>query len=92
MENPKLNMRQRKAIAFLCNKYANGGARCSRANDGFFKAIVAQKEDDIFRFSTQITPECRAAFERILANNFMELSKACREVVMCYPEEEVSYL
>jgi hypothetical protein len=79
-----LTAKQRKALEFLWFKYGNGGNAHSMANHRFFQLHVAGDHDAAAMHEPQITGECRLAFDRILKNDYSELSEFQKNVLKAY--------
>jgi hypothetical protein len=70
-----LTVKQRSALGFLSYKYGNGGSLHSADNHKFLQLHMRGSHDSAKTLLHRITPDCLDAFNRIMANDYRELSK-----------------
>ena len=75
----QLSVKQVSALRFLSYKYGNGGSLSSADNHKFIQ-LCLQSSPSSFMLH-RVTSDCRAAFDRILAGDYSELSESQRDIV-----------
>jgi hypothetical protein len=68
-------------MELLWFKYGNGGSCSSNANHKFFQRHVEGQHVEAAVHMTQITADCKAAFEKIMKDDFSELSPTARRIL-----------
>ena len=81
MSNVNLTQKQRSALMFLSYKYGNGGSLSSADNHKFIQFHLAGMPNSASGLLHRITPDCLAAFNRIMADDYHELHKSQRVIV-----------
>lgn len=74
MSDVALTVKQKSALGFLFYKYGNGGSMSSADNHKFFQLHLQENPTAAAKLLHRITPDCLAAFNRILAEDYRELS------------------
>lgn len=92
MPNTEPTMVQRKALEFLWSKYGNGGNCYTPANHKFLKSHVDGKTEDAKKQEHLITRSCREAFDRIMKDDYSELTDDAWEVLKGMAEKEGSFV
>ena len=87
-----LTARQKKAMQYLQSKYGAGGTCSSRANDIFWKENIYGDQKKAAISLTQITSNCREAFDRIVGNDYRELKPEVRKAVMACQELDCPHM
>ena len=79
-----LTPKQRSALGFLSCKYGNGGSLHSADNHKFLQLVLQDSlPDSASSLLHRITPDCLAAYNRILADDYRELSDRQKELLKC---------
>jgi len=73
--------KQRKALEFLWFTYGNGGNCHTNANHKFLQRHVEGRLDEAKCFEHLITEECRRAHDRVMRDDYSELTEMARKVV-----------
>jgi hypothetical protein len=76
-----LTVRQKSALGFLSYKYGNGGSLHSADNHKFLQLHIKGLHDDAKSLLHRITPDCLAAFSRIVVDDYRELSPTQRKIL-----------
>jgi hypothetical protein len=77
----KLTTKQKAALEYLSWKYGNAGVYYTQQNHKFLHLHVAGEHDEAQIWIRQISKDCRAAFDRIMDNDYSELTKKQRESI-----------
>lgn len=81
MSEVVLTLKQKSALGFLSYKYGNGGSLHSADNHKFLQLLFQGSHDSAKDFLHRITPDCLAAYNRIMANDYSELSKRQKSIL-----------
>ena len=81
MSDVNLTQKQRSALTFLSYKYGNGGSLSSADNHKFIQFHLTGLPSSAAGLLHRITPDCLAAFNRILVDDYHELHKNQKAIV-----------